>query len=67
MIKLKNFLMICDYSNCIFGIYVKDRKEPIKEIDNVKDKNELEEFFDGMVTSIHPYNEDTIAVIVYIE
>lgn len=66
MIKLKDFLMMCDYSDCIFGIYVADREEPIEEIDSVKDKNELEEFFNGMVTSIHPYNENTIAVCVYI-
>jgi hypothetical protein len=67
MIKLKDFLMMCDYSDCIFGIYVADREEPIEEIDNVKDKNELEEYLDYMVASIHPYNEDTIAVIVYID
>ena len=66
MISLKDFLIMCDYSDCIFGIYVADREEPIEEIDNVKDKNELEEFFDGMVTSIHPYNENTIAVCVYV-
>ena len=66
MISLKDFLIMCDYSDCIFGIYVADREEPIEEIDNVKDKNELEEFFDGIVTSIHPYNENTIAVCVYI-
>lgn len=41
MISLKDFLMICDYSDCIFGIYVVDREEPIEEIDNVKNKNEL--------------------------
>lgn len=67
MISLKDFLMICDYSDCIFGIYAVDREEPIKEIDNVEDKNELEEYFDGMVCSIHPYNENTIAVCVYID
>lgn len=65
MIKLKDFLMMCDYSDCIFGIYVVDKEEPIEEIDNVK-KNELEEYFNGTVTSIHPYNENTIAVCVYI-
>lgn len=29
MISLKDFLMMCDYSDCIFGIYVTDREEPI--------------------------------------
>ena len=66
MIKLKDFLIMCDCSDCIYGIYIVGREEPIKEIDNVKDKNELEDFFDGIVTSIHPYNENTIAVCVYI-
>ena len=65
--KLKDFLTICDCMDCIFGIYVLDREEPIEEIDNVKNKNELEEFFDGTVVAIHPYNEDMIAVVVYIE
>ena len=28
MIKLKDFLTICDYSNCIFGIYIDDEDRP---------------------------------------
>lgn len=65
--KLKNFLMICDCSNCIFGIYITDREEPIEEIDSPKNINELEEFFDDMVISIQPYNENTIAVTVCVD
>lgn len=65
--SLKDFLTICDCMDCIFGIYIEDREEPIEEINNVKNKNELEEFFNGTVVNVHPYNEDTIAVMVYIE
>lgn len=65
--RLKDFLTICDCMDCIFGIYVANREEPIEEVFNVRDKNELAEFFDGTVVSICPYNEDTIAVCVYVE
>lgn len=67
--KLKNFLKICDYSDCIFGIYawIKDKEELIEEFENVKDKNELEEYLDGVVTSVQPYNEDTISICVLVK
>jgi hypothetical protein len=67
--KLKNFLKICDYSNCIFGIYawIKDKEELIEEIENIKDKSELEEYLDGIVTSVQPYNEDTISICVIVK
>ena len=65
--KLKDFLMICDCSDCIFGIYIADKEEPIEEIERPKNRNELEEFYNGVVTSIHPYNDNTIAVMVCID
>ena len=65
--KLKYFLTICDYNDCIFEINVIGRIEPIKVIENIKDKSELEEFFDGTVCSIIPWNENTINVAVYID
>lgn len=65
--SLRDFLTICDCSDCIFGIYVLDREQPIEEIDNVNSKSELEEFFDGTVVSVCPYNDNKIAVCVYIE
>ena len=65
--KLKDFLMICDYSDCIFEVNVVGRTEPIVVIENVKDKSELEKFFDDIVCSIYPWNENTIGVAVYID
>lgn len=64
--KLKDFLNICDCSDCIFGIYLFDKDEPVEEIDNVKHKSELEGFYNSTVVSVAPYNENKIAVMVYV-
>lgn len=63
---LKYFLMICSFDCCIFGFMNEGETEPFKEIENVMSKEELNEYMDGVVVDIHPYNDNKIAVTVIV-